>query len=105
MGIMIFLAFLLGFGGLIYLIHRKRLASDGLTPMERKHLDYPDREILSMLRQYGEPMRQSEMIDALPADFHELVQAIKRMETKGLIIREWLPDQGTFNITARTEGL
>ena len=49
----IVLAAIVAFAVVIWLIHRKRVASDGLTPKERKALDYPEREILAMLRQHG----------------------------------------------------
>lgn len=99
MGVL-FLAFITVIAGIIWLIHRKRVASDGLTPIERKDLDYPEREILSMLRQHGGPMMQSDIIGALPGDLEDLAVVMKGMETNGLIQREWRSDLGTYAITA-----
>lgn len=94
------LAFIILIAGVVWLIHRKRVASDGLTPIERKELDYPEREILAMLRQHGGPMMQSEIIDALPGDLADLASVMKTMEAKGLIHREWRSEQGTYIVTA-----
>jgi DNA-binding MarR family transcriptional regulator len=77
------------------------VASDGLTPIERKELDYPKREILSMLHQHGGPMMQSEIIDTLPGDLDDLAEVMNAMESKGLIQREWQSDQGTYIVTKR----
>ncbi len=93
------LAFIIVIVGVIWLIHRKRMASDGLTPIERKELEYSESEILSMPRQHGGPMMQSEIIDALPDDLADLASVMKAMESKGLIHREWRSDQGTYIIT------
>lgn len=98
MGVII-LAFVIVIAGVIWLIHRKRVASDGLTPIERKELEYPESEILSMLRQHGGPMMQSEIIDTLPGDLDDLARVMNAMESKGLIQREWRSDQGTYSVT------
>lgn len=96
----IFFAIITVIAGIIWLIHRKRVASDGLTPMERKNLDYYEREILSMLRQHGGPMMQSEIIDTLPGDLDDLAGVMNAMESKGLIQRDWRSDQGTYVVSA-----
>jgi hypothetical protein len=96
----IILAFIFVIAGVIWLIHRKRVASDGLTPIERKELDYPEIEILAMLRQHGGPMMQSEIIDTLPGDHEDFARVMNAMEAKKLIQREWRSDQGTYIITA-----
>jgi septation ring formation regulator EzrA len=98
-GIIIF-GFAIVIFGVIWLIHRKRVASDGLTPKERKELDYPEKDILSMLRQHGRPMMQSEIIDTLPGDLDDLAEVISAMEEKGYFHREWNIDQGTYIIRA-----
>lgn len=78
------------FAGIIWMIHRKKIASDGLTPMERKSLDYPENEILSMLRQHGSSIMQDEMAEALTY-----------LESKKLIFRKWRADQKTYLISAK----
>lgn len=95
---MIILAFVIVTFGVIWLIHRKRVSSDGLTPIERKELYYPEKDILSMLRQHGGPMMQSEIIDTLPGELDDLAEVINTMEEKGQIHREWNIDQGTYII-------
>ncbi len=89
------------FAGIIWMIHRKKIASDGLTPMERKSLDYPENEILSMLRQHGSSIMQNEMADVLPVDMDELVEALTSLESKKLIFRKWRADQKTYLISAK----
>jgi len=68
-------------------LHRRTVSSGGLTPMERKNLPYPYREILSMLRQYGDPMMQSEIAGMMPIDPAELAETLKCMEAEGLVHR------------------
>ena len=84
---------------IVWLIHRRTIASDGLTPSERKSLPYAEREILSLLRQHGGPMAQTEVVEALPSDFQDLAEALKRIEERGLIRREWQADRGTYLIS------
>lgn len=96
----IVLSFIIVIASVIWLIHRKRMASDGLTPIERKELDYPEREILSMVRQHGGPMMQKEIIDSLPGDLEDLASVMNAMEAKGWIQREWRSDEGTYVVTA-----
>ncbi len=55
------------------------VASDSLTPVERRKLPYQEQEILSMLRQHGGPMMQNEIIDTLPGDLEELSKVMKGM--------------------------
>jgi DNA-binding MarR family transcriptional regulator len=86
--------------GVIWLIHRKRVASDGLTPIERKELEYPDREILAMLRQHGGPMAQREVIDSLPGELADIARVMNAMESKELIQRKWRSDPETYIVTA-----
>jgi hypothetical protein len=81
--------------GFIWLIHRRTVASDGLTPLERKNLSFHEREILSLVRQHGGPKRQDWLIDALSGDSEDLAGVILEIENKGLIKREWKSDVGT----------
>jgi uncharacterized membrane protein len=96
----IFLSFIIVIAGVIWLIHRKRVASDGLTPIERKELEYPDREILAMLRQHGGPMTQREVIDSLPGELADIARVMNAMESKELIQRKWRSDPETYIVTA-----
>ena len=89
---------------IIWLVHRRRVASDGLTAIERRNLPYEQREILSMLRQHGGPMRQDDIVDTLSSDLDDLADVIRRMETQGLIRREWNSDQGTYIVSVQAEG-
>ena len=83
-----FLAFIIVIVGVVWLIHKKRVASDGLTTIERKELGYPESEILSMLRQHGGPIMQREIIDSLPGDLEDLASVMNAMESKRLIQHE-----------------
>jgi len=89
--------------GLIWLIHRRTVASDGLTPLERKNLSFQEREILSMVRQHGGPMRQDWLIDELPGDSEDLAGVILEIENKGLIKREWKADVGTYMVSTQSK--
>ena len=84
---------------ILWLIHRRTVMSNGLTPLERKKLPRVEREILAMLRQNGGPMTQSEIIDVLPGDLEDLAEVMKGMEDKGLIDRKWTPEKGSYVVT------
>ena len=86
---------------ILWLIHRRTMMSDGLTPLERKGLSYEEREILSMLRQNGGPMLQSKIIDMLPGDLQDLAEVMKGMEDKGLIDRKWTPEKSSYVVMVR----
>ncbi|MBN1957943.1 MAG: hypothetical protein JW773_07070 [Desulfuromonadales bacterium] len=85
--------------GLIWLLHRKTVASNGLTPLERKNLSFQECEIHSMVRQHGGPLRQDRLIDELPSDSVDLAEVILEVENKGLIKREWKSDVGTYMVS------
>ena len=87
---------------LIWFIHRRTIASDGLTGKERKAFPSEQREILSILRQNGGPMLQAELVDVMPYDLDDIAGILKEMESKRLICREWKSEQGTYEITARS---
>lgn len=91
--------------GLLYLAHRKKQASDGLTPIERKRLDYPEDDILSMIRQHAGPITQLDLVETLPGDMDELTEAINGLEQKGFIQRIWLKEKGTYTVTAKPSGV
>ncbi len=85
---------------LIWLIHRTRLASDGLRSRERETLPPEERQLLSMLRQDGGPKLQTEIADLMPYELEDIASMLKNLESQGLIHREWKQDQGTYEITA-----
>jgi uncharacterized membrane protein len=83
---------------LIWFIHRRTVASDGLTTKERKELPNEQKEILSMLRQHGGPMMQTGLVDIMPYDLDDAVEILKEMESRGLIHRQWKSEKGTYEI-------
>jgi DNA-binding MarR family transcriptional regulator len=85
---------------LVWFIHRRMVAPDGLTEKERRELPSEQREILSMLRQHGGPMLQTELVDIMLYDLDDAVGILKEMESKGLVRRRWKSEQGTYEITA-----
>ena len=87
-------------GVILWLIHRRTILSNGLTPRERKEFPWEQREVLSMLRQQGGPMLQSEIIDLLPGDLEDFAEVFKAMEDKGLIYRKWNADKSSYVVTA-----
>jgi len=99
----VFLAVVCLIGIVVWIVHRRTVASDGLTPLERKNLPYPQREILSMLRQYGAPMMQSEIADAMPIGPEELAETLKSMEAEGLVGRRWEAEASTYLVSTSTQ--
>lgn len=91
--------------GILWLVHRRTIASDGLSPLERKRLAPEEREILSMLRQNGGPMVQRDIVEMLPGDIGDLAEIMRSMEEKGLICRTWKPDQSTYVVSTRAEDM
>lgn len=87
-------------GILIWFISRKIVSSDGLTPNERKALSSEQKEILSMVRQKGEPIIQIEIVDIISGDLEYVVEILKNMEAKGLIRREWDSEKRTYLISS-----
>jgi len=85
---------------LVWLILRRTMASDGLTGKERKELPSKQKEILSLLRQHGGPMLQTELVDTMSYDLEDAAEIIKEMESRGLIRRQWKQEQETYEITA-----
>lgn len=93
-------AVILLIGILIWFISRKIVSSDGLTPNERKALSSEQKEILSMVRQKGEPIIQIEIVDIISGDLEYVVEILKSMEAKGLIRREWDSEKRTYLISS-----
>ena len=96
------LAFVCLIGIIVWFLHRRTVTSDGLTPTERKNLPYPHREILSMLRQHGDPMMQSEIADMMPIDPEELAETLKSMEAEGLVHRRWESQSSTYLVSIQS---
>jgi len=86
-------------GIIVWFVHRRTAASGGLTPAERKNLPFPQCEVLSMLRQHGGPMMQSEIADAIPVDLDDLAETLKGMEAEGLIQRKWESRTNTYLVS------
>lgn len=87
---------------LIWFIYRRTMSSDGLTGREKSELLSEQREILSILRQNGGPMLQTELADVVPYDPEDIAGILKDMESKDLVRREWKSEHGTYEITARS---
>ena len=85
---------------LVWLILRRTMASDGLTGKERNELPSEQKGILSLLRQHGGPMLQTELVDTMSYDLEDAAEIIKEMESRGLIRRQWKQEQETYEITA-----
>jgi uncharacterized membrane protein len=102
---LVFLGLVVLAAGIIWLVHRRTVVSDGLTPLERKQLSFQEREIISLLRQHGGPMRQDQIIDVLPVDCEDLAEVIKDLETKGLIHRQWKTDLSTYIVSTQSQGM
>ncbi|HEO72004.1 MAG TPA: hypothetical protein ENN80_12130 [Candidatus Hydrogenedentes bacterium] len=63
----------------LWAVHRRTRGSDGLSPRERERLSAEERTILSMVRQHGGRMAQTEIIDALPGDMQDLADTINSL--------------------------
>ena len=100
-GLLLLLAAISAVAVLIGFVHRKTRSLDGLTVGERKNLEYPERDILSMLRQKGGPLEQDEIIDSIPGDFDDLVKALYRLEVQKLISRKWNVERGAYTVEAQ----
>ncbi len=85
---------------LVWFVYRRTVASDGLTEKERKELPSEQKELLSLLRQHGGPMMQTELVDMMPYDLDDSAEILKEMESRGLIRREWKAEQRTYELTA-----
>ncbi len=96
----IIVGLLLAVAVIVWLSYRRMTASDGLTPREREVLSLPEREILSMLRQHGGPLRQDRLIADLYNDTEELAGVILIMEEKGTLKRKWDREAGTYMVSA-----
>lgn len=85
-------------GAIIWFISRRTVSNDGLTPRERKTLSSEQKEILSMARQKGEPLTQTEIVGIIPGGLEYVAEILKNMEAKGLIQRQWDSEKETYLI-------
>lgn len=87
------------FVGIIWLIHHRMMASDGLIPVKCKKLSSLECEILLVLRQNGGFAKQNEIFDELPCDLDDLAEVVKVMEKKGLLHQKWDFEQGAYIVS------
>lgn len=85
---------------IVWIYRRSELQGNGLTIQERRTLDRPECEILSMLRQFGTPIPQARIVEQMPGDFEHVLEVIHDLEAKGLVHRIWDPDTKELNIAA-----
>lgn len=85
-------------GAIIWFISRRTVSNDGLAPHERKTLSSEQKEILSMTRQKGEPLTQTEIVGIIPGGLEYVVEILKDMEAMGIIQRKWDSEKKTYLI-------
>jgi len=85
---------------LVWFFRRTERHGDGLTAEERRTLERPERELLSMLRQYGCPVPQSRIVEEAPGGFDRVVEYLHDLEAAGLIARVWDPKVNELMISA-----
>lgn len=79
---------------------RSERLGDGLTIEERRTLEGPERELLSLVRQHGAPIPQSRIVDEAPGGFDRVVAILHELEAKGLIRRVWDPAANELMVSA-----
>ena len=82
-----------------YLVHRRTVSSDGLTPEERDKYLLEESEILSMLRQKAGPLTEKEIMESLPYNFADLAKALRSLEIRELVQRDWIVEHSTFLVS------
>ena len=87
---------------LIIVIRRHDIASNGLTPVEKKTLSREQREVLAMLRQHGGTMVQTAVADNIAGDISYIVDILSDLENKGKIYRHWDKNKTTYLVSAVT---
>ena len=85
---------------LIMIIKRYDIGSNGLTGLEKKSLPREKREILTMLRQHGNSMFQTEVADNIAGDLAFIVDILIGLEKKGKIQRRWDAARGVYLVSA-----
>jgi len=74
---------------------------DGLSRSERRELDPMQAGILAMLRQNGGPVAQSQIGEAVPMDSDETANALRELENRGLVRREWNSEKQSYMVWAK----
>jgi hypothetical protein len=85
---------------LIMIIRRHEIGSNGLTGLERKSLPREQREVLSMLRQHGGKMVQTEIADNIAGDIDYVIGLLMELEKKAKISRNWDAEKGVYLVSA-----
>ena len=85
---------------LVWFYRRTERHGDGLTAEERQSLERPERELLSMLRQFGCPVPQSRIVEEVPGGFDQIVERLHDLEAAGLVARVWDPESNELMLTA-----
>lgn len=99
-GMIVLVVVLLFLPVVLWFFFSKTVGVQGLTSWERKNLPFHERELVSMLRQHGGPMRQDLLVESLAGDSEYLFDFILELEKKGLIKRAWDAGTSTFLIQA-----
>ncbi len=84
---------------LVAFFHRRQ--PNGLSHTERRELDPFQTRILSMLRQNGGRVPQSEIGRTMPIDSAETAYALRAPEEDGLVRREWNNDKQVYMVWAQ----
>jgi hypothetical protein len=92
--ILLFIAFL------IMIIRKYDMGPNGLTGAEKKSLSREQQKVISMLRQYGNSMLQTEVADNIAGDLIYVVDILVELEKKGKIHRRWDADRGVYLVSA-----
>jgi len=82
------------------IIRRHEIGSNGLTRLEKKSLPREEREVLSMLRQNGGKMFQTEVADNIAGDINYVVDILMELENKAKIKRYWEAEKGAYLVCA-----
>jgi uncharacterized protein YpmS len=85
---------------IIMIIRRYDIGSNGLTGLEKKSLPREEQEILSMLRQHGNSMLQTEVADTIAGDLTYIVDILVGLEKKGKVQRRWDVDRSSYLVSA-----
>jgi DNA-binding MarR family transcriptional regulator len=83
------------------ILYFRRRQPDGLSRSERRELGPTQTEILAMLRQNGGLVAQSEMGDTVPMDSDEIADALRELEDRGLVQREWDSEKQTYMVSTK----
>ncbi len=84
----------------IMIIRRNEIGSNGLTRLEKKSLPREQWEVLSMLRQHGGKMVQTEVADNIAGDVDYVVDILMELERKAKINRYWDAEKGAYLVCA-----